>query len=142
MSADIDPINFDTSRFHELLQFFPMISHLRLYSAYEEHASTAPDDTFLASFCPPHNLCPMLTHLIVIEPWTTVFSDVAVLAFAKARMSMPTPLQEFRFHFNRPMDLDVMPELQSFISDGLQVTLDYATRWKFGPREGLDELPY
>ncbi|KAJ7364947.1 hypothetical protein DFH08DRAFT_840438 [Mycena albidolilacea] len=143
MSADIDPINFDTSRFHELLQLFPMISRLRLYSAYEEQASTAPDDTFLALFCPPHNLCPMLTHLIAIEPWSTVFSDVAVLAFVKARMSMPTPLQEFRVHFNRPMDLDVMPELQSFISDGLQVTLDYATpRWKFGPREGLDELPY
>ncbi|KAJ7364945.1 hypothetical protein DFH08DRAFT_840432 [Mycena albidolilacea] len=145
MSTDIDPINFDTSRLHELLQFFPMISHLRLYSAtaYEGQAPTAPDDTFLASFCPPHNLCPMLTHLIVIEPWTTVFSDVAVLAFVQARMSMPTPLQEFRVHFNRPMDLDVMPELQSFISDGLQVTLDYATpRWKFGPREGLDELLY
>jgi hypothetical protein len=53
----------------------------------------------------------MLTHIIAIQPWTAVLSEVAVLAFLKARMSMPTPLQEIRIHFRRPMDLDVMPRL-------------------------------
>jgi hypothetical protein len=39
------------------------------------------------------------------------------------------------------METDIMPELQSFISDGLQVSLNYleVSRWKFDARAGLTE---
>jgi hypothetical protein len=41
------------------------------------------------------------------------------------------------------MEIDIMPELRPFISDGLQVTLNYPElpRWELDARAGLDE-PY
>ncbi|KAF8213950.1 hypothetical protein K438DRAFT_1802613 [Mycena galopus ATCC 62051] len=136
-SADINPIQFTSSSLRELLQSFPMISHLRLFS------SMAPSDIFLGDefmelFYPPHDLCPELSNITILA--CTGFSDTAVLAFIKARMTMPTPLQHLRIQFHRPMDVDIWPELQSFILDGLQVTLEYPTvvpQWEFNARTGL-----
>ncbi|KAJ6466428.1 hypothetical protein C8R45DRAFT_488794 [Mycena sanguinolenta] len=99
------------------------------------------DDEFLACLCPPHNLCPMLTELTLTGPSNT-FSDAAVLALIQARMTMVTPLQRFRAEFLRKKELDIIPDLQSFISDGLQVTLEYPSLWEFKPRAGLDAVRY
>ncbi|KAF8213850.1 hypothetical protein K438DRAFT_1802372 [Mycena galopus ATCC 62051] len=137
MTAELDPNRFTSSSLHELLQSFPMISHLRLSSVVPPPEPISLDNAFMELFCPPHELCPGLTHISI--PTCAEFSDAAVLAFVKARMAMSTPLQEVRIQFNRPMEFDVMPELQSYISDGLQVTLEYPrTQWKFYPRAGLD----
>jgi hypothetical protein len=138
MFADIDTDRFTSSGLHELLQSFPTISHLRLSSNFASQGFV-PDDAFIALL---HNLCPMLTNITILPP-SAGFSDAAALAFVKARMATPTPLQEFRVHFSRARELDIMLELQSFISDGLQVSIEYFpgfSQWEFRPHNGLDVL--
>jgi hypothetical protein len=83
-----------------------------------------------------------MTNITLLEP-SDGLSDAAVLAFVKARMALPTPLQEFRVCFSRARELDIMLELQSFISDGLHVSIEYLPglpEWEFRPRDGLDVL--
>ncbi|KAF8139179.1 hypothetical protein K438DRAFT_1880396 [Mycena galopus ATCC 62051] len=140
LRALIDPMQLTSSDLHVLLQSFPNISHLQLSSNPGPAVSLSSDDAddaFIALFCPPHNLCPMLTAIAVTAPCTW-FSDAAALALVKARMAMPTPLRQFQVQFDRPMKLDIMPELQPFISNGLQVALEYyPPAWKSRVREGL-----
>ncbi|KAJ7845402.1 hypothetical protein B0H14DRAFT_976125 [Mycena olivaceomarginata] len=138
MSADIDASLFTLSGLQELLQSFPTISHLKL-SQTPLHS----DDAFIAIL---HNLvCPMLTN-ITLPDTSAGISDAAVLAFIKARMALPTPLQRFWASFRRTRELDIMLELQSFISDGLHVSIEYfpqgLSQWEFWPRHGLDVLLY
>ncbi|KAF7363758.1 hypothetical protein MSAN_01033600 [Mycena sanguinolenta] len=140
LKADIDLDRFTPSSLLEFLQSLPTISHLRLSSVIYTDRPVSLDDEFMALFGPPHNLCPMLTHITLL-PHSTGFSDAAALAFIRARMAMPTPLQRFEANFRRQMELNIMPELQSFISDGLKVVVGYAPApWKFKPQNGLDKL--
>ncbi|KAJ6508560.1 hypothetical protein C8R45DRAFT_446675 [Mycena sanguinolenta] len=123
----------------EFLQSFPMICCLRLAAGSYHHERMFLDDEFMALFRPPHNLCPMLTDIEIVVPPSANVSDAAVLAFIKARMTMPTPLRRFQATFNRLMEFDVMPELQSLIADGLHVTLRYHLfQNTFTVRDGLD----
>ncbi|KAF7348306.1 hypothetical protein MSAN_01784300 [Mycena sanguinolenta] len=137
LSVDIDVNRFTSTSVHELLQAFPLISHLQLSSK----ASPSPEwlnDEFMGLFRSPHNFCPVLTDIHTLAP-AAGFSDAAILAFIRGRMAMPTPLRRFQAHFNRPMEFDIMPELEPFISDGLQVTLKYPPpSWAFRVRDGLD----
>ncbi|KAF7348311.1 hypothetical protein MSAN_01784800 [Mycena sanguinolenta] len=141
LSVDLDVNRFTSTGLRELLQSFPMISRLRLFSEpFPPPDFTILDDEFIGLFSLPHNLCPMLTDITVIGQCAG-FSDAAALAFIKARMAMSTPLQRFRAHFSRPRELNVMPELQSHISDGFQASFEYPPPiWAFKPREGLDGL--
>ncbi|KAF7340440.1 hypothetical protein MVEN_01964200 [Mycena venus] len=143
MKAEIDPDRFTASSLLELLESFPMISHLRLSSDAYSSDTIVVDDAFLESLSPPHNLCPALTHFTAGGRGVE-FSDAAALAFVKARMVMPTPLQQFEVEFlTRLMQIDIMPELQSFSSSGLQATVKYRdSRWKFDPREALLEQSF
>jgi hypothetical protein len=55
-------------------------------------------------------------------------------------MTRPTPLQQFRVHFDRPLEVDIVPDLQPFVSDGLRVDLQYPNEvGKFDAMEGLYE---
>ncbi|KAF7346513.1 hypothetical protein MSAN_01879400 [Mycena sanguinolenta] len=143
LSVNIHLTCFTMTSLREFLQSFPMISHLQVTaSPFHFDPGSSEDDGFIALLYPPHHLCPMLTDIeIVVPPDPSArVSDAEVLALIKARMSMPNPLRRFQARFNRPMELDVMPELQSFISDGLQVNLQYPPqRQGFWAREGLDE---
>ncbi|KAJ6512822.1 hypothetical protein C8R45DRAFT_961478 [Mycena sanguinolenta] len=133
--ANINPEYLNLSAFQELLQLFPMISHLRLFTK----SLTRVDDAMLAIFGTPHALCPMLTDMIVRNP-SPQLSDAAILAFVRARMSMAIPLHQLRVEFSRPMGLDLMEELESFISDGLEVVFKYpppSRKWRFNPRGGI-----
>ncbi|KAJ6485843.1 hypothetical protein C8R45DRAFT_998107 [Mycena sanguinolenta] len=137
-------VNVDTNRFrsttglHELLQAFPTISHLRISSRPYPSEPVSLNDAFMGLFCPPHNLCPMLTDVAILAP-SAGFSDAAALAFIKARMAMPIPLQRFWTQPTRPRELDIMPELEAFISDGLQVKLEYPPlRWRFNAQNGVN----
>ncbi|KAJ7364915.1 hypothetical protein DFH08DRAFT_840311 [Mycena albidolilacea] len=135
MFADIDTDRFTSSGLHELLQSFPTISHLRLSSS--NFQQLLPDDAFIDLL---HNLCPIMTNITLLAP-SAELSDAAVLAFVKARMALPTPLQYFWARFGRARELDIMLEVQSFISDGLQVSLEYLLErleLEFRPRDGLD----
>ncbi|KAF7334574.1 hypothetical protein MVEN_02287300 [Mycena venus] len=140
MRAEIDPNCFTASSLLELLESFPMISHLGLFSDVYSSDTTLVDDAFLKNLCPPHNLCPALTHFIASGRFAE-FSDAAALSFVRARMAMSTPLQQFEVEFpTRPMQIDIMPELQSFSSSGLQAKYRTSVRtswWKFNPREAL-----
>jgi hypothetical protein len=83
-----------------------------------------------------------MTNITLLGP-SAGLSDTAVLAFVKARMALPTPLQQFWARFGRARELDIMLEVQSFISDGLQISLEYLPglpEWEFRPRNGLDVL--
>ncbi|KAJ6508552.1 hypothetical protein C8R45DRAFT_1089718 [Mycena sanguinolenta] len=143
LSVDLDLTSyFTTTGLRECLQSLPTISHLKLIGCtlYYNEPVSSEDTGFIALLVPPHSLCPMLTHLEIVGPPINRVSDTHILALIKARMAMPTPLQRFRARFDRPMDFDIMPELQSFISDGLQVDLGYLPpRWTFRARDGLDE---
>ncbi|KAF7346537.1 hypothetical protein MSAN_01881800 [Mycena sanguinolenta] len=138
LSVAIDFHLFTTTSLHEFLQSLPMISSLQLVAGYHAEG-VPPDDEFIALLCPPHNSCPMLTDIGIMMAPSTGISDAAILAFIKARMAMPTPLRRFEASFSRRMELDVMPDLQCFISGGLQVTLKYPqSRRAFRARDGLD----
>jgi hypothetical protein len=118
-----------------------MISHLRLspYSGFPPEPISL-DDGFLALFYPPHDLCPTLTDMSILAPCAG-FSDTAVLAFVRARMSLPTPLKQFRVDFKRAPEVDIEPYLQPFIPNGLQVQLHYQNQTpvrKFDARSGLE----
>ncbi|KAJ6508380.1 hypothetical protein C8R45DRAFT_1208067 [Mycena sanguinolenta] len=122
----------------ELLRFFPLISHLQLSSKMLPPVWL--NDEFMGLFGPPHNFCPVLTDVSILSS-AAGFSDATILAFIKARMAMPTPLRRFEAHFNRPIEFDMMPEIQPFISEGLQVTFTFPPLpYAFRPRDGLDGM--
>ncbi|KAF7348247.1 Hexose carrier protein [Mycena sanguinolenta] len=133
LSADINPnLLASSDSLRALLRSIPTISHLRLSGFIQL------DD--LGVFGPPDSLCPELTHFTIISP-PAKFSDAAALTLVKARMAMPTPLKQFCVRFDRPMEVDVMPELQSFIEDGLEVALEYPRpQWKFRAQDGLHRV--
>ncbi|KAJ6502174.1 hypothetical protein C8R45DRAFT_1190541 [Mycena sanguinolenta] len=143
LKADIDSNRFTTSALLEFLQSFPTISHLRLSAVALPKYGARPvslDDRSMALFAPPRNLCPMLTHITLLTH-SAGFTDAAALAFIKARMAMLNPLRRFRTEFKRPMELDILPELESFISNRLKVVVEYAqTPRKPKPENGLDKL--
>ncbi|KAF7374466.1 WD40 repeat-like protein [Mycena sanguinolenta] len=126
LSVDIGPGHFTPSSLAECFQSFPLISHLQLSAAIFS-SGEFPHDALLALFAPPHELCPMLTNMAILDVLTTP-SDLAVLTFVKTRMAMPTPLQQIRVRCARQMELDIMPELEALISDGLQVDITYPPR--------------
>ncbi|KAJ7367368.1 hypothetical protein DFH08DRAFT_190981 [Mycena albidolilacea] len=140
MTAHINLNEFTSSSLQQLLRSFPMISHLRLSPEMVCGYPDSPlslDDAFLAFFYPPHDLCPILTDVAITAP-SAGFSDAAALAFIKARMTMAVPLQHFCVQFDRPLEVDIIPDLQPFISGGLRVELEYPTpAWEFDARAGL-----
>ncbi|KAJ6508577.1 hypothetical protein C8R45DRAFT_1208222 [Mycena sanguinolenta] len=143
LSVDIDFTRFTSmASLDEFLQSFPTICRLRLAAGSYHPERMFLEDEFMALFCPPHSLCPMLTDIEIVVPPSANVSDPAVLAFIKARMTMPTPLRRFQATLNRLIEFDVMPELQSLISDGLHVTLQYHSESMFQNtftvRDGLD----
>jgi hypothetical protein len=142
MRAELDTAFFaSSSPVLELLHSLPTISHLQLYSSGFSDLSLV-DDAFLMHLH-GDDLCPMLTHVTFTPEVGTGLSDTAVLAFIRARMGGPTPLHHVEVNFLQEMEIDIMPELRPFISDGLQVTLNYPElpRWELDARAGLDE-PY
>ncbi|KAJ7367383.1 hypothetical protein DFH08DRAFT_1005984 [Mycena albidolilacea] len=138
LKADFDSAALTSSQFIELLQCFPGISYLRLCSTTFPRNTMALDDSLLALFYSGDDvLCPTLRNISVVGS-SSRFSDVAALAFVKARIAMPSSLKIFQAQFYRPMEVDIMPEFQPLIADGLQVALQYPPpAWKFNPRAGF-----
>ncbi|KAJ7354445.1 hypothetical protein DFH08DRAFT_985021 [Mycena albidolilacea] len=120
MRAEIDTAFFASSDLvFELLCSFP-IFYLHLYSSRHSYISLV-DDVFLVYLYPPrHDLCPMLTHVTLTPEVGTGPSDTAVLAFIRAQMGWPTPLQQVEVHFVREMEVDIMSELGPFIWTGFK----------------------
>jgi hypothetical protein len=148
MTAHVDPDHFTSSSLHELLRLFPMISHLRLaaFSTAFDGPGSSLDESFLALLHsgPPHDPCPLLTHMAILAPCAG-FSDSAVLGFVRVQTSLATPLKQFRVDFGRGPEVNIVPDLQPFISNGLRVELKYRNDatdvhvWKFDPKHGLEQ---
>ncbi|KAJ6583112.1 hypothetical protein DFH09DRAFT_978943 [Mycena vulgaris] len=113
-----------------LLNLFPRISCLRAPGIYL-------DEEFLDALRPaPTTLSPSLKHM---ELGICSFSDTALINFIRGRMPAHPIKRITAAQFQRAMQVDVVRELESFISQGLQVELQYTedTPWKFEPRNGI-----
>ncbi|KAJ7803748.1 hypothetical protein B0H14DRAFT_2527679 [Mycena olivaceomarginata] len=85
---------------------------------------TGLDDDALAILMSPE-FCPALQELYM--NCGTTISDTAVLRFISARMQDPrTALKRVDIRFCRPMTLDIMSSLRTFIETGLEVSLMYS----------------
>ncbi|KAJ7457441.1 hypothetical protein FB451DRAFT_1274899 [Mycena latifolia] len=115
-----------------LLKLFPAISDIRAMRFDVE-------DDFLARLSPsPTTVCPGLKN---VDFGICYFSDAALLDFIRARMISAHPLERVTARLQRAMTVDIVGELQAFISQGLQLDLQYLSNpdsvWKFNPREGI-----
>ncbi|KAF7367725.1 hypothetical protein MSAN_00836300 [Mycena sanguinolenta] len=132
MIAALDTTCFTHAGLLDFLESFPRTSHLHLSSNGWIDTGMLPDDYFLLNLSLAYDSCPMLTH-VRIAP--AAFCDTNALAFIRARMVLTTPLRLFEAWFPRPMQEDIMHELQPFISAGkLEVHLEYR---RFDAKVGL-----
>ncbi|KAF7367746.1 hypothetical protein MSAN_00838500 [Mycena sanguinolenta] len=147
MTAAIDTTPFTESSLLDLLQAFPQISHLRLLPQ-RLHRAVLPNDALLLHLS-SYDVCPSLTHLFIKTDCASL-SDATALAFIRARMASPTPLQLFEAKVPRPMEIDVKAALEPFISAGLEVSFTYSPplpsaqqhdkEWHFDARVGIDRF--
>ncbi|KAJ6573492.1 hypothetical protein DFH09DRAFT_1312197 [Mycena vulgaris] len=102
-------------------------------------ASEIFDDVFLEALIPsPEVPIPWCPGLQVLEmPFPCRCSDDVLLRFIKSRTLKSVVIQ-----FDREMQLDIRPELQSFVESGLDLQLTYAPPMavQFSPWEGLQEF--
>ncbi|KAJ7354485.1 hypothetical protein DFH08DRAFT_933964 [Mycena albidolilacea] len=99
------------------------------------------DDDTLAVLMSPE-LCPALQELYM--NCGNTISDTAVLQFISARMQDPrTALKRVDIRFGRPMTLDIMSSLRTFIETGLEVSLMYSPiiPSQNSPWQGLVDAP-
>ncbi|KAK7048024.1 hypothetical protein R3P38DRAFT_2866991 [Favolaschia claudopus] len=136
-AAVLDVGYFTTPSLEEFLRCFPAISYLHLYKAVYAQTEGVLDDMFLERFYTPNDLCPRLNRIFIDMRAAPKFSDGAVLEFIRARMAMQPPLQEIQIQFTRWMEVDIMPELQPYIAEGLQVALQYTSQPGVNVRAGL-----
>ncbi|KAJ7726394.1 hypothetical protein B0H16DRAFT_1592794 [Mycena metata] len=88
-------------------------------------------------------LCPALEELHI--PYTSALSDAALLRFITRRMVAVSPptLRRVEVKFQRPREVDILPDLQPFIDEGLRVSLTYLPplRLPISPWQGLLDAP-
>ncbi|KAJ7643760.1 hypothetical protein FB45DRAFT_999104 [Roridomyces roridus] len=103
---------------HRLIQLFP-IAHLRLgepdYSGIDHDFLTT---TLSAATCPS-------LRKLDIEQESDDWSDSAILSWIHGRMTTNHPLQRVHIGFDRPMEIDILPELQAYVAQGLDISLSY-----------------
>ncbi|KAF8198363.1 hypothetical protein K438DRAFT_1967106 [Mycena galopus ATCC 62051] len=141
----LDASWFTRTSFLEVLQAFPLLTHLHLVSSNYDDAKLLDDAFLLRLAKSAPELCPVLAHLTVAEQ-CSAFSDAAALEFVRARMAWPMPLQRFEAQFRRTRELDIRPDLEPFVAQGLSVELKYPDDrpqrrlWDFDPRDGVNSL--
>ncbi|KAJ6578970.1 hypothetical protein B0H10DRAFT_2343695, partial [Mycena sp. CBHHK59/15] len=94
----------------------------------------------LASQEPAEMLCPRLQSIHLLHTHT---SDDGLLEFIRSRtgphlMNNNHHLLRVHVHFDRPMQVDIMPSLQVLIDNGLDVSLHYDPPpvFSYSPSEG------
>ncbi|KAJ7441694.1 hypothetical protein FB451DRAFT_1377179 [Mycena latifolia] len=96
------------------------------------------DDEILESFSPsvsfPNPCCPGLQALEI--QYYCAISDKALLRFLKSRT-----LKRVVICFGRAMELDIRPELQPLVQNGLHLALTYPPVQSFSPWAGLPDAP-
>ncbi|KAJ7810026.1 hypothetical protein B0H14DRAFT_2379374 [Mycena olivaceomarginata] len=96
------------------------------------------DDDTLAALMSPE-ICPALQELYMICG-TTISDTAETLTMGQA--DPRTALKRVDIHFDRPMTIDIMPSLRTFIETGLDVSLMYSfSHSKSSPWQGLVDAP-
>jgi hypothetical protein len=141
-SLTIDTNIFIKPRFVETLPGLPpTIRRLMIRDTGRGWSPPSLDDDTLAVLMSPE-LCPALQELYL--DCGTTLSDTAVLRFISARMQDPrTALKRVDIRFGRPMTLDIMSSLHTFIETGLKVSLMYIplNPSQNSPWQGLVDAP-
>ncbi|KAJ7689566.1 hypothetical protein B0H17DRAFT_1066176 [Mycena rosella] len=140
-SLDVNMGLFSKASFLGFLRGLPptvcelRISHFRRrYGIFDDQIleSLIPSSDFSA-FC-----CPGLQVLEINDRRCCSFSDETLLRFIKSRTRV---LKRVVIRFSRDMQLDIRPELQSFVQSGLHLDLRYPPPAVFqsSPWEGLPD---
>ncbi|KAJ6456368.1 hypothetical protein C8R45DRAFT_576748 [Mycena sanguinolenta] len=117
----------------------PTICRLDLIDSRYTLARVILDDDVLATL-EVSTLCPALQVLVISSASCHEMSDKALLRLISSRMPI---LRRVEIAFDREMQVDILPELQSFLEDGRQISLAYTPpSHNFSPWMGLpDVLP-
>ncbi|KAJ7443020.1 hypothetical protein FB451DRAFT_1376845 [Mycena latifolia] len=118
----------------------PTLRQLNISVDIPAYANLSFDDEILESFSPsidlPTPCCPGLQALEI--QYSCAISDKALLRFLKSRT-----LKRVVICFDRAMELDIRPELQPLVKNGLHLALTYNPPpvHSFSPWEGLPDAP-
>ncbi|KAJ6537312.1 hypothetical protein DFH09DRAFT_1178439 [Mycena vulgaris] len=146
-TVDIDTATFSKSFLLEILDSLPpTVLYLRLDDNQHSdggwgwdqptHYSGLDDHVLHTLATAPH--CPALQTLHIQS--SSTISDAGLLQFITARMAV-FPLQRVQVEFSRPLQRDIMPDLQPIIDGGLEVQITYppAITMLFSPWQGLPD---
>jgi hypothetical protein len=88
-----------------------------------------------------HRLCPLLESIRMEQ--MEAISDAALLEFIRRRMASESEstLRRVDVTFLRPMHLDLLPPLQSYLSAGLQLSLRYIDTQRYAASTCGEVLP-
>ncbi|KAJ7034766.1 hypothetical protein C8F04DRAFT_1101061 [Mycena alexandri] len=124
----------------------PTVQRLRL-SGYPSLSGF--NDETLAFLAPTPGcldiILPALQELSIMDCYDV--SDAALLHFITARMTIQSPsvatLRRVDIQFNREQQLDIRPQIQSYLDVGLQVSTRYypSSKGTFSPWRGLPDDP-
>ncbi|KAJ7742572.1 hypothetical protein B0H16DRAFT_1563013 [Mycena metata] len=99
------------------------------------------DDDALAILTPTPAACPALEVLEMHNCF--LISDAALLRLITSRMESASKLKRVQVTFTREMTLDILPPLQPFIKNGLDISVVHTSTQRFpvhfSPWEGLSD---
>jgi hypothetical protein len=141
---DLNLIDLPTTSFIPTIQSFPCLAKLSLVASY-----VVPDNTWanrrnaaeLLGILTPNtsspNPCPTLNELHTESEW---FEDEIWMTFLQKQLDYGTNLRRFRLHFQCDPP-NILPDIQSFATRGLDVALKYGPVDKVlpvSPWEGIE----
>ncbi|KAJ6538828.1 hypothetical protein DFH09DRAFT_1176345, partial [Mycena vulgaris] len=156
-SLELDNDPFSKQSLVQILRSFPpTIQRLRIHDivftngGWGERPPEEPsplDDDVLALLIPSPAgtaFCPALEELYLFKPHT--ISDLMLLRLVVSRMAGGpcTTLKRVRALFSREAEDDIMPELQPYIANGLDIHIDHPPPLPqhFSPWDGLEDAPF
>ncbi|KAJ7502552.1 hypothetical protein B0H11DRAFT_1989085 [Mycena galericulata] len=147
-SLAIETDSFKKESLMGLLHALPSaIRFLNIADRFSERARSFIDEETLSPLIPSADAqnvrCPALQEFR-LSPCAGPLSDKALLRFIQARMALkPATLRRVEVQFERNVELDIQPDIQPFLADGLRVVIKYNSpqTFHFSPWEGLRDEP-
>ncbi|KAF8200048.1 hypothetical protein K438DRAFT_1823111 [Mycena galopus ATCC 62051] len=137
--VNIDSAIFSTPCLMEFLRRLPpTIQHLHILKEpwSPPYLYAVVDDSIFQELEASPHLLPALNELVITE--CRGVSDEVLLRFIVSRM--PT-LRRVDMNFEREMQVDILPSLQSFLEAGAQISVTYFPSTQFSPWRGLPDVP-
>ncbi|KAJ7661555.1 hypothetical protein DFH06DRAFT_1471976 [Mycena polygramma] len=146
-SLEIESNSFSKSSLLDSLRALPpslqRLSIRDLFRPPHDTVESSLDDDTLAVLTSDLTVpCPALQTLYIEN--CNLISDATLLRFITALMDRVRPtLRRVEVRFNRIMTLDILPSLQPFIENGLDVSLTYVPPFpvRCSPWQGLPDAP-